>query len=590
MPPLFYSSLFHGTGSGLFGSCHGDAATRDLAERAAIPMAVCPVTRLAVRSPLRAEAWARQLARSAYPCVQSAAALVSGIRTGVNAGYDGPRTGVVLGPNLISATQHAAAVDKNVADELAAGRRRGPYDVSPFPFFRANPLGVVLKKGKAKPRLIHHLSWPRNGDNVNRYVRRFDVSLPAFDRAVQLLTRMGADLPAELRGKATACYISKVDIDAAYRCIPVRPADWPLLGLQWQDKLYFDTVMQFGLASATAIFEWYSSAAELIARNGHAIKDIVHYVDDFLIFAADKTQAQRQLEVLLRLFADLGLPVSEQKVDGPSPLMVFLGIMFDAIKLTISLHPDRVADIEKLLAEWADKRAASRAELQSLIGVLSFAAQVVQSSRTFLRRMIEQLQLIPSWAAATSKYPLRASFFADIQWWTAFIRTANGKALSHSCVALSVVHAHTDACVVGYGAVTNNDWYSCAWTNAEEAMAARQKRDSMPWKELYAIAKTMATFAERWRGHKVVIHSDCEPAIKAWRKGDSAKPDMASLLRTILFTCAAHDIDMHIQFVAGIDNVLADALSRLQVENFKALHPRHCRSPVTCLPLPIHGW
>ena len=76
----------------------------------------------------------------------------------------------------------------------------------------------------------------------------------------------------------------KIDIESAYRCIPVQPIDWPLLGLQWEDSFYFDTVMQFGIASATAIFEWYSSAAQYIVERTCSIKYMVHYVDDFLMF------------------------------------------------------------------------------------------------------------------------------------------------------------------------------------------------------------------------------------------------------------------------------------------------------------------
>jgi hypothetical protein len=589
-PPAFYSFSFSGSVFLEYGQCCSRATEEQLAKLAAVPAAVCTVTGIQLRTPLKAAAWARLLALTAYPCAQSAAMLVSAIQLGVQVGYTGPRTGIVIAPNLLSARQNVAAVQKNIDAELANGRRCGPYDISPFPYFRANPVGVVFKKGKAKPRLIHHLSWPREGDSVNKSVTQFEVSLPAFDKAVQLLTRMGAELPEHLRGKVPACYMSKVDIDAAYRCIPVRPADWPLLGLHWQDKLYFDLVMQFGLASATAVFEWYSSAAEWIAKGSLAIRDLIHYVDDFLHFVKNEQEAKRQLAALLFLFAQLGLPVSQSKIEGPSALMIFLGILFDAIKLTISLAPDRVADIEALLAEWREKISASRAELQSLIGVLSFASNVVVSSRIFLRRMIQQQQLIPSGAFATTKFPLSSTFFADLKWWTAFIRSANGKALAHSCVNLPVVHAYTDACRVGYGTVTNNEWYSCSWTDAEETTARRLKRDSMPWKELYAIAKTLATFAESWRGHKVVLHSDCEPAIKAWRKGDSRKPEMATLLRTILFICATHDIEVQVDFIAGVDNVLADALSRLQVHKFKELHPQHSRLPVMCLPLPIHDW
>jgi hypothetical protein len=32
------------------------------------------------------------------------------------------------------------------------------FDEAPYAFFKANPLGVVFKKAKTKPRVVHHLS------------------------------------------------------------------------------------------------------------------------------------------------------------------------------------------------------------------------------------------------------------------------------------------------------------------------------------------------------------------------------------------------------------------------------------------------
>ena len=196
--------------------------------------------------------------------------------------------------------------------ELASGRRKGPFtSVPPLPSFFSNPLGVVFKKGKSKPRVIHHLSWPRSSANssVNASITEFYVKLDAFDRAVEAMHDSGK-----------GCLMSKIDIEAAYRCIPVRPLDWPLLGLKWNEFFYFDIVMQFGIASATAIFEWFSSAAQHIVQKALAIKRMVHYVDDFLLFASsDTARAKAMLDKVVKLFEELGIPISLSKLEGRSP-------------------------------------------------------------------------------------------------------------------------------------------------------------------------------------------------------------------------------------------------------------------------------
>lgn len=106
-----------------------------------------------------------------------------------------------------------------------------------------------------------------------------EVKLKAFERSVD-----------NLRACGPGTHMAKIDIESAYRCIPVAPEDWPLQGLKWRGELYFDIVMQFGLATATAIFEYYSSAAEFFARALLNIALIEHYVGDFFIMAKSEDE------------------------------------------------------------------------------------------------------------------------------------------------------------------------------------------------------------------------------------------------------------------------------------------------------------
>jgi len=309
------------------------------------------------------------------------------LRLGVDLGFHGNRNATQVGRNLKSAIEHPDAITDNIVAEVGNGRRKGPYKSPPFAScFYSNPLGVVFKKGKSKPRVIHHLSWPRNSANesVNASIEDFPVTLDAFDKAVKMVRELGS-----------GCLMSKIDIESAYRCIPVRPADWPLLGLHWKNEYFFDIVMQFGITSATAIFEWYSSAAEYIASRTCAISHIVHYVDDFMFFMHGVKAAKLALQSLLALFAELGIPVSLKKLEGPLTSMTFLGILFDTIAMTIRLDDEKLANIHAELGKWNARTSASKEELQSLIGVLAFASKVVAPGRTFLRRMIDHTTSLP---------------------------------------------------------------------------------------------------------------------------------------------------------------------------------------------------
>ena len=528
-------------------------------------------------------AWALRLAATRYPYPAAAVTLVKCLRLGVNLGYIGDRSRIQIGPNLESAIEYPQAIDDNITTELKNGRRKGPYTNPPFHFFFSNPLGIVFKKGKSKPRVIHHLSWPRTTApaSVNASTIDFNVKLDAFDMAIKYVKAIGA-----------GCLMSKIDIESAYRCIPVRPEDWPLLGFQWNGQHYFDIVMQFGLTSATAIFEWYSSAAHYIAEQTCAIKHMVHYVDDFMLMNKTMSAAKLALDSIIKLFAELGIPIAMNKLEGPSTSMVFLGILFDSVTMTIRLDDEKLSSIHEELKLWSERKTASREELQSLIGVLSFAAKVVATGRTFLRRMIDHLKTLPYTSTNTAQHPLSTTFQADLNWWRRFLTEWNGISLIPD-VDWSSAHTlsiYTDACVAGYGAMFESSWFACTWTVEEEQQAARDKRDSMPFKELYALARAASTWGSKWKGRKILFHCDCQPIVDAWRKGDSRKQPISQLIRTLLFIAATNDFNMNITHIAGANNTCADLLSRGQVQRFLESPGLHDPSPTIPLPLPIQTW
>jgi hypothetical protein len=234
---------------------------------------------------------------------------------------------------------------------------------------------------------------------------------------------------------------------------------------------------------------------------------------------------------------------------------------------------------------------ASREELQSLIGILSFAAKVVAPGRTFLRRMIDHLKTIPNHADSSTPFPLSSDFLKDLQWWRQFLTRWNGVSVVPG-VDWSPAHTlaiYTDASVAGYGALFGPHWFACQWTEQEEELAARDKRDSMPFKELYALANAAATWGPQWKGRKILFHCDCQPNVDAWRRGDSSKPAISNLIRTLLFIAATHEFNMNIIHIPGVKNVYADMLSRGQVQRFLDSHPQHDPSPTIPL-LPTQTW
>ena len=193
------------------------------------------------------------------------------IKHGANVGYHHDHARAQSSKNLKSALLHPDAISADIAAQVAKGCTRGPFDMPPLAHFRSSPLGAVTRKRATKVRRIHHLSWP-DGTSVNDGIPDDEAAITydTFHRAVEDLIASG-----------TGSRMIKLDLEQAFRQIPVRPADWHLLGFTWMDKFYYDIVFGFGLRSAPYIFNLFAEALHwIIAR--HIPSRLRHYLDDFI--------------------------------------------------------------------------------------------------------------------------------------------------------------------------------------------------------------------------------------------------------------------------------------------------------------------
>ena len=186
--------------------------------------------------------------------------------------------------------------------------------------------------------------------------------------------------------------MAKFDVKAAYRNIPLHPDDRFLFGMSLRDSFFVDLVLPFGLRSAPFIFDSVASAVEWILVRNYDVTPLLHYLDDFLTMGpAGSPICQRHVDTASAVFHRLGIPLNSEKCEGPSTVLVFLGIELDSVNGIARLPEYKVARTVALLQSWSHKKTRTRRELESLIGSLHHACRVVQPGRTFLRRMIDLL-------------------------------------------------------------------------------------------------------------------------------------------------------------------------------------------------------
>jgi len=154
-----------------------------------------------------------------------------------------------------------------------------------------------------------------------------------------------------IRGRG--CQLTKLDVEAAYRIVPVHPDDHPTLGLRWKGQVFLDTALPFGLRSAHKIFNAVADGLHWVLESVGL--EVLYYVDDFLLFEAPVGQVRQDepqeiaREQVMATCAELGIPVAVGKTVGPTTVLTFWGIEFDTAKLVVRLPMEKIVRLRRTI-------------------------------------------------------------------------------------------------------------------------------------------------------------------------------------------------------------------------------------------------
>ena len=497
--------------------------------------------------------------------------LLNTLKEGARIGYSGPRSDRVS-PNLISAVQHPDVVSLNLQKEIALGRVAGPYHSPPLPKFQCHPVGVVPKKHSTDWRTIYHLSYPQ-GNSINDYIPKdpYSLSYVRVDDAIHILQSLG-------RG----AFMAKTDLKSAFRLIPIHPDDWSLLGIHWQSQYYVDMYLPFGLRSAPFLFNQLSDGLEWILKSNYGLQHVIHILDDFFIAERSKLACLSSFSTLLRVFMSLKAPVVASKTIGPSQEIEFMGIVLDSVRMEARLPQDKLSRINELLNSFKIRRSVRLVELQSLIGTLQFACKVVVPGRTFLQRAINLTRGVPS---RFHHIRLNKEFFKDLEMWKVFLLNWNGRSffLESSHTPAQNLELYTDAAgSIGFGAYFQGRWFQGRWP---PHMLLNQKRGiSIEWQELFPIVVACAMWHPFLAGRRLQFWCDNISVVSIINSGHSKVPRIMDLVRRLVLLSMQHNFVIRARHVPGVSNEIADALSRFQMQRFRALAPDADQSPCIIPP------
>lgn len=403
--------------------------------------------------------------------------------------------------NLPSARQHPGVIDAKLQKEMAKGRIAGPFSRPPFEQFAVSPLGVVPKKKPGEFRVIHHESYPL-GSSIND-------GIPRHLTSVQYSTLQSAI--THIKSFGTSCFLSKTDIQDAFWIIPLHPDSYHLTGIYWGGQYYYFKSLPMGSSISCSLFERFSTALEWIAQNKLGIPASVHILDDFLFINKTFLLCQGDLDRFKQMCSNIGVPLAPEKTVGPATCLPFVGIELDTIKSEARLPPDKLTKCRDLIQDMMQHQKATLKTIQSLVGLLNFACQVVLPGRPFLRRLIDVtlgVQRPHHFIRLTRQVKL------DLDTWLRFLQGFNGKAffLQEKILWSPHINLFTDASgSLGFAGIYGSRWFYGPWETP-------QRDTNITVLEFYPITVAVHLYGPSMSNHCITFISDNEAVVAVINK------------------------------------------------------------------------
>ena len=182
----------------------------------------------------------------------------------------------------------------------------------------------------------------------------------------------------------------------------------------------------------------------MIIMQSRGVTYVNHYLDDFItVGPPNSSVCSENLDIMVQVCDDVGFTLNPSKLVKPTTCIEFLGIVLDSERMEMRISEDRLHRIMTELTEWRSRKKATKREILSLLGKLIFISRVVQSSRTFVRRIIELSKKVRH---LHHRVRLNREFQADIEWWLTFLPSWNGVSMfyDHEWISSTAMDFYSD--------------------------------------------------------------------------------------------------------------------------------------------------
>ena len=323
-------------------------------------------------------------------------------------------------------------------------------------------------------------------------------------------------------------------------------------------------MLPFGLSTAPRVFT--RVVRSLIAHLRKLGFKIFAYIDDLLLAGKDYHSLLAQTQLAIRIFQELGFLVNMVKSEPiPSQFPTYLGATLDMRRGLVRPTLLRLESLELFVRNLLKEESAPAIFWLQMLGRMASMKGLVPFSLLNMRRL--QFCLQSQWNRTlplSKEVRLPQSLSACLTWWLDRDNTLRGVPFRDPPTQVVLT---TDASNWGWGGHIDDQQVSGTWETA-----VRSEHINML--ELRAVFRSLVHFQSIVSNKTVLVQSD-NTTVVAYinRQGGTKSISLCRLALDLFHWLAANNTSLRAAYLPGVQNALADDLSRGRVSPTEwALH------------------
>ena len=321
--------------------------------------------------------------------------ILNDLEHGANIGATGRARLPTEGKNSALAFEYGSRLQEALQELLFQNAMKGPLDRDEIPYadIKVHTMAAKLKP-TGKVRSIVDCSGPYTEDvgapgfiynpeypgSLNSTIQKseFPVNLTSLAEFVDLLWDNG--LGAEM---------TKLDQEAAYRHVPVRPEDLHLQFVKWGDKYFQETKLMFGGTSSPGIYDRFAGLFLFLCvrkTRGMRAKDAARYLDDVMAVGPKGSTILRDFyDQYRQTAAQIGLRLDKSgnraKCQPPETTIIALGVHFDTEAWTWRMDAEKGARLLHEIESILEGNTATIKQRERIVGKILDMSQLLTNSK-----------------------------------------------------------------------------------------------------------------------------------------------------------------------------------------------------------------